>query len=176
MQWKPIPDHEGLYEASDNGQVRSLPRKTTSGKILTQRQQNRGYCMVTTSKDGKRKELLVHRVVWEAFNGKIPPGYEINHKDENRLNNKLDNLELLTHRDNINYGLHNKKQRYAQPKRKGVIAYDKITGKKIREFDSLRHAVEVLNLDSRYFTNIAKCCNGKTKSACGYIWKYKNIK
>lgn len=172
MQWKAIPGLETLYEASDDGQVRSLPRNTTSGKLLNQRTQNKGYYTVTICKNGKRKDRLVHRLVWEAFNGMVPNGYEVNHIDENKANNALSNLELLTHRENVNYGSHKTKQRYGQPARKGVIAYDKITGEKVWKFDSLRHAVEVLNLDKRSFTNIAGCCNGRTKTAYGYVWKY----
>lgn len=54
-----------------------------------------GYYSRDERKNGKRKMILLHRVIWEEANGSIPVGYHIHHKDENRLNNSLDNLELL---------------------------------------------------------------------------------
>lgn len=171
MEWKSIPGFEGLYEANENGQIRSLARNSTRGKILKPRA-NRGYFNVPLYKDGRMKNIYVHRAVWEAFNGPVPEGYEINHKDENKSNNTLENLELLTHRENLNYGSRNMRVRYAHLGRKCVIAYDKATGEKLFEFDSLKHAIEVLNLDRRWHTHISKCCNGKLKSAYGYVWKY----
>lgn len=173
MEWKSIPGFEGLYEANENGQIRSLARNSTRGKILKPRA-NRGYFNVPLYKDGRMKNVYVHRAIWEAFNGPIPEGYEINHKDENRQNNNLENLELLTHLENLNYGFHNIKLRYANHIRKGVIVYDK-TGKKLFEFDSIRHAIEVLNLNHNCTSNISLCCRGKLKSAYGYVWKYPDV-
>lgn len=171
MKWKSIPGFEGLYEASDSGQIRSLYRGVRNEKILKQVVNKDGYCRVELYKDGKRKYLLVHRAVWESFNGSVPEGYEINHKDENRQNNNIENLELLTHLENLNYGSHNIKLRYANHRRKGVIAYDK-AGKKLFEFDSIMHAIEVLNFKNNSYAHISKCCKGKKKSAYGYVWRY----
>lgn len=60
-----------------------------------------GYLSVRLKSNGKRINKYVHRLVWEAFNGPIPLGYEINHIDHNKYNNNLCNLELVTHSDNI---------------------------------------------------------------------------
>ena len=63
----------------------------------------KGYWVASLCKDGKYTRRGVHRMMWEAFNGCIEGRLEINHKDLNRTNNKLDNLELITHRENVNH-------------------------------------------------------------------------
>ena len=62
---------------------------------------NNGYKIVQFCKDSKYTKRLVHRAVWEAFNGEIPTRLEVNHKDLDKTNNKLDNLELVTHQENL---------------------------------------------------------------------------
>jgi hypothetical protein len=61
------------------------------------------YCVVQLCKDGKYTHKRVHRCVWEAFNGRIPDRLEINHINLDREDNRIENLELLTHRDNVNH-------------------------------------------------------------------------
>lgn len=60
-----------------------------------------GYLNIKLKKDGYRKHYYVHRLVWETFNGVVPQGYEINHKDHNKYNNELSNLEIVTHSENL---------------------------------------------------------------------------
>ena len=62
---------------------------------------NSGYLVIRLCKDGVYTQKLVHRMVWEAFNGEIPTRLEVNHKDLDKRNNKLDNLELVTHQENL---------------------------------------------------------------------------
>jgi hypothetical protein len=62
----------------------------------------------------KRTYIRLHRWIWETFRGEIPKGYEIHHKDHNKLNNSLDNLELVTHRENILKYLQYKKEQQCQ--------------------------------------------------------------
>ena len=126
--WKPIKNYEGLYEVSDQGEVRSVNRTVVSkngkhmkfkGSIKSQKISNNGYLRVRLSKEGKVKNHSVHRLVAEAFIGDIPDGYEVNHIDCNPLNNELSNLEIVTHLDNIKhsynqghyYGINHKKVR-----------------------------------------------------------------
>ena len=93
------------------------------GKILKAFDNGCGYLSVQLRKDGKRLHKYVHRLVWEIFNGPIPKNYEINHIDHNKKNNCLDNLEVVTHQDNINsakkfYG--NKFGLYKNPRTKKI--------------------------------------------------------
>ena len=99
------------YIAHDNGMIWSEKSK----KFLSTRTKSKGYVKVNLYDDeGKVKNVRVHRIIWEAFNGAIPDGYEINHKNGIRDDNRLDNLELLTHRDNLLYGDGLEKRRLAQ--------------------------------------------------------------
>lgn len=102
---KEIKNFEG-YFATKDGRIYS----ERSGKFLNLNNCSKGYAKCNLyKKDGTFKNVRIHRVIWETFNGPIPDGYEINHKNEIRNDNRLENLELLTHKENLNYGNHNKK-------------------------------------------------------------------
>ena len=90
-----------------NYMVSTLGRvKNSSGKIIKDNPKNKHskYRRIHLSKNGKKFYFFVHRLVWEAFNGPIPEGYQVNHIDENPENNCLSNLNLLTPKENSNYG------------------------------------------------------------------------
>lgn len=109
--WKDIKDYEGLYQISNLGRVRSLERtmhkRKCENKILTLTSDRNGYLRVGLCSNGKRINAYVHRLVAQAF----IPNYDnlpmVNHKDENKQNNCVDNLEWITNLNNLNYGLHN---------------------------------------------------------------------
>lgn len=89
------------YIAYSDGRIWSEKQK----KFLSDRTKSKGYVKVNLyTEEGKVKNVRVHRVIWEAFNGAIPDGYEINHKNCIRHDNRIENLELLTHRENLLYG------------------------------------------------------------------------
>ena len=113
--WKDVLGYEGYYQVSNEGRVRSLERVVESvshGKpclrhiqgYMMQLQPNsrNGYLEVGLRKDGKRKIFRVHRLVWEAFNDKILEGHEVDHLNTIRTDNRLENLRITTHKDNLN--------------------------------------------------------------------------
>lgn len=102
--------YEGLYEVSDGGKVRTLNYNHT-GKVkeLSPGNTGSGYLQVILYKEGKLKQFLVHRLVVEAFISEIPKGLVVNHKDENKQNNNVDNLEICTYKYNLNYGTRNER-------------------------------------------------------------------
>lgn len=113
--WKDIEDYEGLYQVSNHGRVKSLGHYTLmkngrirfhEGKVIEHQHYTNGYCFVCLSKNGIHKQILLHRLVLITFNGNIQ-GYEVNHIDEDKDNNRLDNLEWVTHRYNCQYGTRN---------------------------------------------------------------------
>lgn len=118
--WKPIKDYEKLYEVSNNGKIRSLGREVivknkygaTSTRMTKSKElkpQKRGeYYIVWLCKDGKPKQYYIHRLVGETFIENSNNLRDINHKDENKLNNNVNNLEWCTHKYNMNYGNRNK--------------------------------------------------------------------
>lgn len=179
--WKPVLGYEELYEASNFGRIRSLKRNGTrnNGTILAAaKAKSGGYMRVLLSAFGKRKNCLVHRLVWEAFNGAIPENLCINHKDENKENNNLCNLELLTRAQNNIYGTRLERVRSKTingPCSKPISQFDK-NGKFIKDFPSISEAaryMESLGYSKKAaLTNISFCLKGRYKYAYGYIWKY----
>ena len=159
--WKPVLGFEGRYEVSNLGNVKSL----TTNKLLkpgSNRASNRGYLFVQLGKDHKLK--YIHRAVWEAFNGPIPEGLQINHLDENKHNNSLSNLSLVTPRENMNWG--------SRPEKcaKTILQYDK-NGNFIKEWRSAWSIQRELGFNRG---SISQCANGKLKSAYGFVWVFKN--
>ena len=154
--WKAIAGYDGLYEVSDMGRVRSL--KYGKDRILKPFNNTCGYLRVYLCKDGQRKMLLVHRIVADTFISK-PQGLDtVNHKDEDKTNNTVSNLEWMSRADNIRYSAN-----------KSVQMLDKKTGELLATFPSTNEAGRVTGITQQH---ISSCCNGKRKSAGGYVWRY----
>lgn len=103
-EWKPVLGYEGLYEVSNDGRVRSLDRKDRMGRDrigreLAQGNINTGYRKVDLKHNGKKSSKTVHRIVCDAFLGTAPDMW-VNHKDGDKNNNHLSNLEWVTPSDN----------------------------------------------------------------------------
>lgn len=173
--WKDIPEFENLYQASNLGRIKSLERfrKGKNGCLVTVKERilkqgiTHGYYNVILCKNSIGKNYLVHRLVWTAFNGQIPEGYEINHRDERPVNNALSNLSLVTHKENCNFGTRTERQ--AKKCSKSVLQYD-LQDNLIKEFPSLMQVYRELGFS---YGHIGDCCNGKLKTAYGFKWKYK---
>lgn len=104
--WKSVPGYDDDYEVSDVGEFRRLT--TRSGRSLAEPKliktgSRRGYRNITFCKEGSIRTYSAHRVVWEAFNGFIPDGIQINHKNGNKADNSLANLELATPSENTRH-------------------------------------------------------------------------
>ena len=153
--WKPVLGFEGKYEVSNFGNVKSLTRN----KLLKPKS-TRGYLTVALCKSTNTK--YIHRVVWEAFNGPIPEGLQINHIDENKGNNLLSNLSLVTPRENMNWG--SLPEKCAKP----ILQYDK-NGNFIKKWRSIQSIRRELGVNP---SHISQCARGKLKSAYGFVWIY----
>lgn len=173
--WKDIAGYEGLYQVSNQGNVRSLDRVSEhnfSGKITLKGTEKKPsfdgkYLFVVLSKEGKRKQVTVHRLVAEAFIPN-PQGLPcVNHKDENKKNNVVDNLEWCTNKYNSNYGTCIERSR--EKKEKKVVQYD-LNGNFIKEWKSLAEAEKIGGFDHR---GTSRCATGQRNKAYGYVWKYK---
>ena len=106
-QFKPIKDYEGFYEVSNFGDIKSLKRKGCSkDRMLKSFINGDGYKFIDLKKNGERKTEAIHRLVWDAFGDKPRNGHklQVDHFDGNKLNNNIDNLQLLTNRENCSKG------------------------------------------------------------------------
>ena len=160
--WCPIKGFEGLYEVSDKGRVRSL--KFGKERILKSVRMQKGYLTVGLYKNGDEKRCYVHRLVAKTFIPNPQNLPEVNHKDENKENNSVKNLEWCDQKYNINYGT--RTQRISKP----VLQYTK-SGEFVREWKS---ATDVQRNLGYFGTYISKCCTGRYKSAYNFIWKFKD--
>ena len=170
--WKDIKNYEGYYQVSNLGNVRSCDRvikrlnffKKIRGKNLKKVIDNStGYYCVGLSKNNKANRFYVHRLVAQAFIPNPNNLKYVNHKDETRTNNKVENLEWCTALYNNTYGT--LLDRLKNLKGKVIYQYD-LQGNFIKKWESSMEIQRVLKLTQ---SNIIKCCKGKRKKVGGYI-------
>lgn len=163
-EFRDIPDYEGVYEVSNLGRVKNVE----TGRILKPFKTTTGYLKVDLCKNGIRRSATIHRLVAYAF---LPNPQNlpcVNHKDEDKTNNAVDNLEWCDHQYNNNYGTRN--ERISESQYKPVLQFDK-NGNFIREWPGVIKVEEETGMNH---SHISGCCLGKRKSAGGFIWKFKN--
>lgn len=165
--WKDINNYLGLYQVSNFGNIRSLKRNNTNGKILKQVKDKDGYVRVTLSKNNLRKNYFVHRLVAQTFIPNPQNLPQVNHKDVNPLNNNVDNLEWCNSKYNNNYG--NRVYRLSKTLSKPILQYN-LNFDFIKEWESAKEASKHLNIRRE---NIVSCLKGRRNYAGKYIWKYK---
>ena len=156
-----VKGYEGLYAVTSCGKIWSYRRQ----KFLKPVCEKNGYLRVNLYKDGKMKHYCVHRLVTEAYIPNPDNLPQINHKDENKTNNCLQNLEWCDCKYNINYGTH--KERVSNSLKIPILQYD-LDGNFIREWGS------ATDVGQEVKSGICSCLKGRKKTAYGYIWKYKN--
>lgn len=159
--WKDVVGYEGLYKVSSLGRI-----KNKRGLIMSPRIHRRGYIQIGLYKDKKLKNLYIHRLVAQAFIPNPDSLPYVNHKDENKLNDRVDNLEWCTPEYNNNYGDFIKKSMQSA---KPLYQLD-MNGNIVKEFNSAHQVQKVLGYNRRA---IIGCCEGNSKSAYGYKWKYR---
>ncbi len=172
--WKPVVGYEGLYQVSNLGRIKSTNYKTHKNeKILKLFKDYKGYLYVCLRKHGKAKFLKVHRLVLFAF---MPQTdlfkNQVNHINEIKTDNRLENLEWVTARENNVHGTRCKRVGIANAKNKSKKVIQKtINGEIIKTWNSTREVERVLDFKS---SGISKCCNGKIETYKGYKWYYYN--
>ena len=178
-EWKDIEGFEGKYMVSNTGKVKSLERtvwdsrgyyKTVPEKILKACPDKDGYLFTQLWKDGKGKTCRINRLVAQTFLPNPDNLPEVNHKDEDKQNNYVENLEWCSSSYNINYGSRNKKvgKKVAEKLSKPVFSVNKESGL-IMWWQSASEAERCTGINKG---NIIKCCKGKVNSAGGHIWFY----
>ena len=163
--WKDIRGYEGLYQVSNWGKIRNK-----YDKILIDKRTRFGYLRIRLSKNGKSKQYFVHRLVAEAFIPN-PNNYEqVNHKNELKYDNRVENLEWCDRKYNINYGTRNERGKMNHPyKTKKILQIDPNTEEIIKIYVSCKELFKETGFNTGY---ISLCCNGRKKVAYGFKWRY----
>lgn len=169
-EWRPVTGYEGLYSVSNFGRVKSESIVVTDrlgrshriiGQIKIPAENEWGYLWVTLTKDGMRKHHKVHRLVAQAFLQKDDGKEFVNHKDGNKTNNNVENLEWVTSKENQQHafrtGLNSQKYKKRCIRSDGVV------------FDSLSKAANATGVS---LSNVSRCCSGKRKTVNGYSFSY----
>lgn len=170
--WRPIKGYEGKYEISSLGRVRSITGWKYVGNdiyqpegIMMKQGVNRGYYKVDLCKHGKHYTYKVHRLVAEAFIPNPHHHKQVNHKDENRLNNHVTNLEWCTQEYNLEYGTRVERTAKKLSRRVGQYTLD---GKLVKVWQSTHDA----GRHGYHQGHVWACCRGKAKTHAGYRWRF----
>lgn len=179
MRWREIEGYEGYYEVSDTGEVRSVDRAVPDKKLGTKRlkgkamklseskdkkRDGQGYLVVNLRKNHTSTVVQVHRLVAFAFIANPNNLPTVNHKDGNKHNNVVDNLEWATYAEN---NIHALKSELRHPRRCDIAMVDS-DGVIINEFKSVSEASRETGIGRGV---ISHCVNGRIRTAGGFVWK-----
>lgn len=171
--WKDVVGFEGKYKVSSLGNVINIK----TNRILKCNKTTIGYTQVTFVCDGKSKSFHIHRLVGKAFIPNKQQKKQINHKDGDKTNNNVDNLEWVTSSEN---GIHSYRILGNKVWHKGNTGKNTPTAKAVSQYDMNNNliykwecaldAVREFGFDSGC---ISRCTNNKSKTHAGFIWKYE---
>jgi hypothetical protein len=164
VEWRDIPGFRG-YQVSDDGQVKSLPRKWRKNERVLKSSNSNGYRTVTLSRDKQATVFLVHRAVLLAFVGPPLPGQEACHTDGNPSNNHLSNLRWGTHRQNMADNLVNGTRAMGE-----LIAQHRLTSTQVIEMRLLRRMKAATNKEIGVAFGISQV--GTCLIMTGKQWKH----
>lgn len=177
--WKDITGYDGKYKISNFGNVLSLDwRGTKKPKILKKTKKSNGYLTVSLATEDSYKMVYIHRLVASAFLPKIEGKDFVNHKDCNKANNNVDNLEWCTQKENsihasINHRLWDRKGKPLVYTNKRVKMINKITNETIKIFADVMEARKYIGDGDRHSSHIYSCLTGERKSHKGYKWLWE---
>ena len=164
--------YEGLYKVSNLGRILSLNyRNTGKPDLMTPIDNGTGYLKIQLWKNGKPKTCLVHRLVAQTFIPNPENKPEVNHIDEDKTNNRVDNIEWKSPKENSNHGTRN--ERIAKANTNGIrskrVLQLSLSGELIREWDSASEC----GRNGFSQGNVSECCQGKRKTHKGFRFMYK---
>ena len=169
--WKDIPGYEDIYQASTLGNIRIKNyRKSGLPKLKAQIVDKDGYRIVCLTKNGKQHSCRVNRLIAKTFLPSFSADLQVNHKDENKENNCIDNLECLTSIQNNNYGTRNIRLGLTKRNQRGkqVIQRD-LNNNFIKKWRSICEIQRSCGFD---VSAIIRCCKKRQETSYGYKWQY----
>ena len=166
--FKDVAGYEGIYQVSNYGKLKSF----YTNRILKPAITNCGYYTITLVKDKNKITKNIHRVIAATFLGES--NLDVNHKDGNKLNNHIDNLEYVTKSQNIRHAMLNgllvqNTKKIAEEKRKKVAKIDMLSNEIIEVYNSTHEASKLTKINRG---NICSVCRGEKIHAGKYFWKY----
>lgn len=188
-EWRDVPGYEGVYLISNYGRVKRLPigkqwsYRRTHNNIRKLKISSTGYYRVNLSKDNQVKFYNVHRLVALAFIPNPDDLPQVNHKDENKLNNHVSNLEWCSAKYNCIWGTgrerqkasrkmsdktNNSRQIVGEKNSKKVCQRD-LNGNAIAYFKSISDAAKQIDGN---ISDISRCCHGLARQSKGYKWSF----
>lgn len=168
-EWKDIKGYEGLYKISNTGNVFSCIKN----RIMTPALCGKGYKKVMLCKDMIYKNKMIHRLVAETFIPNPENKRTVNHKDGNKQNNDVSNLEWNTYSENLKHAYKHGLNYWCEGKGKDprkVCMIDEYSGEILKTYDSIGKAYKDNNLFSQ--SSIIDVCIFKKSTAGGYVWRY----
>lgn len=182
-EWKPIIGYEGYYEVSNMGKVRSVDRVDISGRkrsgivlhaVKVGHAPNK-YLAVSLSKDRIVKKTKVHRLVAEAFIPNPENKPEVNHLNEDKMDNRVENLCWATSKENMRHGTRTERaakaaKATAERKRAKPVLQTDGNGNIVKEYPSIREAARQTGTDR---AQIERCIRKPWYTAKGFYWKHK---
>lgn len=160
-EWRTVKECD-KYEVNQFGEIRHKKYQ----HILTPRVNSGGYGYVAFTINGERKNFAIHRIVANAFIPNPNGATEVNHKDYNRLNNCVDNLEWITSSDNKNHAYKKIENHIARGKQ--VEQYTK-NGEYIKTYETVSDAAKAVGC---CVAAISNCCLGRSKTSMGFQWRF----
>lgn len=171
-EWRDVPGYEGFYQVSNLGRVKSMPNRSNhKGSMILSLSVVNGYMHVGLSKNAEQKICKVHRLVAAAFISNPRNLPQVNHKNGNKSDNRVENLEWVTAKENTKHahltGLAHA-QKGVENSRSLKIVQLSMDGEEIARYVGTREAERKTGA---YHSNISRCLNGKARSAGGFKWK-----
>lgn len=181
--WKDVPNYERLYQVSNQGNVKSLSfgarniKHSNVERLLSCSMSNLGYRKVELYKNGKSKMFYVHRLVANSFIPNPDNKPQVNHKDGNKSNNRVENLEWVSAKENISHAISTGlktnspmlgRKGVLNPQSKSISRYD-LQGNYIESFVGISETARYLGISCSALSN---CLCGRKKTCCGSIWRY----
>lgn len=183
-EWRDIEGYEGLYQVSNEGRVKSLNYNKTKKEKILKPTSNRGYLMVNLHNEGRKKYCQIHRLVANAFIENPNNLPQVNHKDEDKTNNHVENLEWCDSSYNCNYGTRNQKisEKGLNKKNSKTVYQYTLDGELVNVYPSTKEC----GRQGFYDANVSHCCNGgyfsqkrgkwiNYKTFKGYRWSYEPL-